>query len=120
MSAQRLREELEAMASQEGLCGCALVDLETGLVLHWAGPPEQQPVAEAATDYWRLCNRQQAVFGMLGAPLAQVLIHAHTRVTIVRCGEGLLLVTLSQEAVAVDWARWKRATAHLQQVATTL
>lgn len=115
-----LEAGLRAIAAQPGVQGCALVDLETGMVLHWEGPPALLPVAEAASDYWRLCARQENVFGILGPPRAQVVIHEHTRVTIVRCGEGLLLVTLSLEAEAVDWGRWKQSTQSLYQLAQRL
>ena len=115
-----VREALRAMAAQPGIRGCALVDLATGMVLHGEGAPELVPIAEAASDYWRLCSRQEGVFGVLGAPRAQVVIHALGRVTIVRCGDGLLLVTLSREPEAVDWHRWKRAAQALGPLAAGL
>lgn len=118
-AATALQAALAAVAAQDGVDGCALVDLATGMVLQWVGPPDHLPVAEAASDYWRLCDRQKA-FAVLGAPRAQVIIHAHKRVTIVRCGEGLLLVTVSDENVAVDWARWKRSTGELHALAGAL
>jgi UDP-N-acetylglucosamine transferase subunit ALG13 len=120
MSARQLRAGLDEMLTQEGVTGCALVDMDAGMVLQWVGPEEHLPVAEAASDYWRLCARQQGIFGVLGAPRAQVVIHEHTRVTIVRCGEGLLLVTLSLESRNVDWPRWRRAANHVQQLAAAL
>jgi len=120
MSVRQLRAVLEDMLAQDGVTGGALVDLDTGMVLEWVGPQEHVPVAEAASDYWRLCGRQQGVFGVLGAPRAQVVIHERTRVTIVRCGTDLLLVTLSQESHAVDWVRWKQAAQRVQHAAARL
>lgn len=116
----QVRDSLRAIAAQPGIRGCALVDLATGMVLHGEGAPELVRIAEAASDYWRLCARQEDVFGVLGAPRAQVVIHAQGRVTIVRCGDGLLLVTLSHEHVPVDWNRWKHAAQALHPLAAGL
>lgn len=113
MNLELLRDRLEAMAALPGMRGCALVDGATGMVWLSAGDAEQLPLAEAATDYWRLCQRQEAFAG-LGRVRAQIVIHEHARVTLVRCGEGLLLVTLSHEPDAVDWKRWKHATARIE------
>lgn len=111
---------LADIRSQPGVMGCALVDLATGMVLHGEGPGDLLPAVEAASDYWRLCTRQQRVFGAMGELRAQVVIHEHQRLTIVRCGQGLLLVTLSLESEPVDWVRWKQSTAALHRVAATL
>ena len=120
MMDEQVRAGLRAIVAQPGMRACSLVDLSTGMVLLWEGPAGLLPVAEAASDYWRLCNRQEQVLGVLGPPLAQVLMHADTRVTIVRCGEGVLLVTLSKEGQAVDWDRWKRSAKELEPIAARL
>ena len=120
MKDAQARAGLRAVVAQPGIRASALVDLSTGMVLLWEGPAELLPVAEAASDYWRLCTRQEQVLGVLGPPLAQVLMHADTRVTIVPCGDGLLLVTLSKEGEAIDWDRWKRSAQVLQTTAARL
>lgn len=115
-----VRAGLRAIVAQPGIRASALVDLSGGMVLLWEGPADLLPVAEAASDYWRLCTRQEKVLGVLGPPLAQVLMHANTRVTIVPCGAGLLLVTLSKEGQPVDWDHWKRLAKALQPIAEQL
>lgn len=119
MTAALLQARLQALRAVDGLLGCALVDLETGMVVQSAGSADLPALAEAASDYWRLCRRQR-LFASLGPLRAQAVIHEHTRVTIVRCGEGLLLVTLSQEGRGIDWDRWKAGVQALQQLASGL
>lgn len=107
MSAQSLQPELQAIAEMDGLSACAVVDAATGMVLQSAGPLDQIPVAEAATDYWRMCGRQAAAFGRLGDLRVLVAIHQRARLTILPCGPGLLLVCVSEENDRVDWNRWR-------------
>ena len=58
MTQKALRDALESMAAMPGLEGCALVEIEAGMVWHHAGQIEGvQTFAEAASDYWRLYNR---------------------------------------------------------------
>lgn len=114
------RAGLREIVAQPGIRASALVELSTGMVVLWEGPADLLPVAEAASDYWRLCTRQEQVLGVLGPPLAQVLMHADTRVTIIPCGDGLLLVTLSKEGAPLDWERWKRLAQGLQATAARL
>ena len=67
MKQQRLREALEAMAATPGLEGCALVEIDAGMVWHHAGQIEGvQTFAEAASDYWRLYKRLAGQFADLG------------------------------------------------------
>ena len=101
---------LRALADQPGLIACGLVDAETGMVCHCAGDGEHLALIEAASDYWRLAQRHGPVaHGALGPTRAQVLIHDRARLTLTRCGDGLLLVCISQEPDRVDWPRWKQA-----------
>lgn len=105
---------LARMAGLRGMRSCAVVDAETGMVWHEAGEPEGLAIAEAASDYWRLCERQR-VFASLGLARAQVAIHERLRLTIVACGRGLLLVAVSDEPDRVEWPRWKAAAGELQR-----
>lgn len=105
---------LARMAGLRGLRSCAVVDAETGMVWHAAGDAEGLALAEAASDYWRLCARQR-VFEALGPARAQVAIHERLRLTIVACGRGLLLVAVSDEPDRVEWPRWKATAGELQR-----
>lgn len=103
---------LQALVDGVGLAACALVDIDTGMVLAAAGDAEV--IAEAASDYWRLFRRQQPLRSALGEARAQVLIHERGRLTLTACGGGLLLVSLSAEPDRVDWQGWKRGVGGLQ------
>jgi hypothetical protein len=107
---------LERLAAMPGLLGCTVVDGDTGMPWGATGSfPELAAVCESAWDYWRLaCRRRE--YASLGELRAIVVMHAQGRVTLVGCGEGLLLVTLSREPDAVDWPRWKGAVGRFMQV----
>ena len=67
MKQKALRDALQSMAAMPGLEGCALVEIEAGMVWHHAGQIEGvQTFAEAASDYWRLYNRLADQFKDLG------------------------------------------------------
>ena len=67
MTQQALRDALEAMAALPGVDGCALVEVDAGMVWHHAGQIEGvQTFAEAASDYWRLYGRLAGQFEDLG------------------------------------------------------
>ncbi|MBX3655525.1 MAG: hypothetical protein KF686_15180 [Ramlibacter sp.] len=111
----QFKVELEAMVQMKGLEGCALVDAETGMVLHAAGQQANIPqVAEASVDYWRLYERQRRHLDYLGDLRAQVLMHSRGRITIVSCGHGALLIALSDDREAVDWKAWQAAAHRLK------
>jgi hypothetical protein len=77
-----LRVELESMAPQEGLTGCALVYSDTGVV--WPAvvhAKKQQRTANKACDYWGLYKRQRT----------------HVDYSCV------LLITLSEDETLFDW-----------------
>jgi hypothetical protein len=116
--AEALPPLLRALCEGEGLLACALVDIDTGMVVHSAG--DADPIAEAASDYWRLFRRQRPLLSTLGEARAQVLIHDKARLTLTACGKGLLLVCLSGEPDRVDWPAWKRRAGALHAAAARL
>ncbi|MCA0324944.1 MAG: hypothetical protein LCH89_04985 [Proteobacteria bacterium] len=115
MSAQqRLREALDAMGAITGLEGCALVEIDAGMVWHHAGRIEgMQTFAEAASDYWRLHRRLAGQFQDLGDLRASVLMHSRGRLAMLPCGTGMLLVTLTRQTADLDWAAWQRKAQEL-------
>lgn len=120
MKPDALERELGAIASLQGVIGCAVVDVETGMAWKFVGGDDVQIVCEAATDFWRLHMRQSAHFEpLLGGLAAQVLMHARGRITLVRCAHPLLLVTLSKEPDHVDWAQWKARAGKLSTLVKT-
>ncbi len=113
MKQQALRDKLDAMARLPGVNGCALVEIDAGMVWHHAGQIEGvQTFAEAASDYWRLYGRLAGQFQGLGELRASIMMHAHGRITLLPCGGGMLLVSLTAgQKPGLDWTQWQ-AQAH--------
>ncbi len=104
-----IRAQLLAIAMMEGVQGCALVEVSTGLVWHATGRQDDLThIAEAATDHWRNHQRHESSYRSLGALQAQVLMFAAQRITIVACGRDLVLILFSDSVDRVDWTAWKK------------
>ncbi|ARU06074.1 hypothetical protein CCO03_16625 [Comamonas serinivorans] len=112
-----LVSHLTEMAELPGVMGCALVEVETGMVWHSAGQiPELTALAEAASDYWRLYRRLHTNFEQVGKLRACVMMHDAGRITLLPCGSGVLLVTVSLQEAQVDWKAWQSRTRQLASV----
>lgn len=112
MNPRTVARELDAMAAQAGIVGCALVDPDTGLIWHASGRvADADRTWEAAVDYWRLHGRQRSHFSALGDLAAAVLYHRGGILAIFPCCDdpALLLVSVGEHR-GVDWIRWQRAT----------
>lgn len=117
MNAEGLQKALEQMARLPGLQGCALVEVDTGMVWHAAGGIEDlHKTAEVSSDYWRLYQRQRSHFAALGELQAQVMMHREVRITLLPCGQGMLLIALSREQDRVDWAALQSQAQGLKQL----
>jgi hypothetical protein len=115
MDSARLTAEVDRMATQTGIVGCALVDADTGLVWHAAGSMKQSDsVWEAAVDYWRLHDRQKLHFEKLGALRAAVMYHNGGVLAIFPCCEDpeVLLVAMGLHK-SVDWHQWQQRVREL-------
>ena len=121
MTQQALRDALEGMAALPGVDGCALVEVDAGMVWHHAGQIEGvQTFAEAASDYWRLYGRLAGQFQDLGELRASVMMHARGRITLLPCGSGMLLVALTRPKSGLDWAQWQDKARQLAQLVDRL
>lgn len=121
MKQKRLRDTVDAMATMAGVEGCALVEIEAGMVWHHAGRIDGvQTMAEAASDYWRLYKRLAGQFNDLGQLQASLLVHSNGRLTLLPCGQGMLLVALTRQNAGTDWAAWQARTRELAQLVDTL
>ena len=116
MNSQALQDQLLAICEIDGLIGCAVIDIDTGMALKAAGSDEVQLVCESASDFWRLHLRNAKHYSLLGGLTAQVLMHAKGRITMVRCPGSLLLVCISAEPDKVNWPRWKARLGELNQL----
>ncbi|RYE59799.1 MAG: hypothetical protein EOP20_04210 [Hyphomicrobiales bacterium] len=104
MSSEQLVDALDRMTRVPGLTGCALVEIEAGMVWDTAGQmPDVQRIAEAASDYWRLYLRLAPQFGDLGRLHGSLMWHAQGQLVLLPCGKGVLLVGLAMHDGSVDW-----------------
>lgn len=121
MKEASLREALVSMADMPGVEGCALVEVDTGMVWHAAGQSEKmQLLSEAASDYWRLYKRLNGHFSELGEMRASVFMHVLSRITLMPCGKDMLLVGLTREQTPVNWSEWQSRTQQLANLVNLL
>lgn len=108
MKTQRLKDALETMAKAPDVLGCALVDMEGGMVWHAVGPlAELEAVVSSSSDYWRLHRRAQSTFQELGELRVATLMHRHGQIMVSECGHRMLLVLVTRSMGTIDWERWK-------------
>jgi hypothetical protein len=114
MKSQALRDALTAMAARPEFMGCALVDIEAGMLWHAAGElASMEEMASASSDYWRLNRRAQASFAELGDLRVAVLMHSLGQLILSECGKQMLLVVVTQGMKSIDWDQWKQEHARL-------
>jgi len=109
-------DALQALATEVGVDGCALVDMQSGMVLHAVGADiYDEQMWEAGLSYWRQHERQADIFAMLGPIGGIVLHHPGGMVVIFPLREpGLLAVAVGQQK-QVDWITWQRRLASLSE-----
>nr|MBP7330371.1 hypothetical protein [Alicycliphilus sp.] len=59
-------------------------------------------------------------FKDLGDLKASVMMHAQGRITLLPCGTGMLLVTLTRQKSDIDWALWQEKTKELARLVDEL
>lgn len=113
MNTQQVSAELASMALTPGVSACALVDSATGMVYLSAGDhPQIDSIAEAASDYWRLHERSGSPFAKLGPLQAISMIHQGGVLSLMPCGKGIVMATLSAR-MELDMGAWFRKVEQL-------
>jgi predicted regulator of Ras-like GTPase activity (Roadblock/LC7/MglB family) len=114
MKAQRLRDALDEMAAMPSTLGCALVELDGGMVWHTSGSmPDMEELASATSDYWRLNRRGQKSFSTVGELRLAILVHKRSQILVSECGMNMLLVVVTELMGAINWDQWKTDHARL-------
>ena len=117
----QLEAQLATLSQQPGLLGCALVDSSTGLSWLQTGcVVGDSLIAEAACEYWRLYLRHRDYFADMGDIRAQVIIHSAKRITIMGCGLEMILIAITDERTAVDWASWQAQVRQIKHMVERL
>ncbi|MEO7886515.1 hypothetical protein [Polaromonas sp.] len=113
MNTRHIEAELASMAETPGVIACALVDYATGMVYLSAGKhPHIDAIAEAASDYWRMYARNGTPFSGLGPLQAISMIHQDGVLSLMPCGDGIVMATLSRR-MELDLGVWFRKVGKL-------
>jgi predicted regulator of Ras-like GTPase activity (Roadblock/LC7/MglB family) len=105
---QSITSVLESLANFVGICGCALVESETGMVWHHIGKlTDMERVGEAAIEFWRTQRRVAIQLEAMGELKFVNFKYANKTIVLVPCDEdrGLILVCLA-ESQGVNWSDW--------------
>jgi predicted regulator of Ras-like GTPase activity (Roadblock/LC7/MglB family) len=113
VNTQRIAAELANMALTPGVRACALVDTVTGMVYLSAGShPQIDSVAEVASDYWRMHERNGIPCVNMGALQAISIIHQDGVLILMPCGTGIVMATMCGR-MQLDLGAWFRKVGHL-------
>ena len=118
MNQQALADLLaQLLAASPGVRGCAVVDADSGFIWHRCGPDTSHlndPLWEAAAEYWRLHRRLRPHFTELGDLGAAVLYHHQAVLAVLPCQRDPdVLVICRAEHSKVDWRAWQRGISSL-------
>jgi hypothetical protein len=110
MDSAAIEQELTALAARPGVLGCALVQQDSGLVVHSAGPEQALGVWEAAVEFWRLHLRMREHLSGQGPLRAITLHHPDRLVVLLPCDvDAELLLVCVGARQGVDWNHWQLA-----------
>jgi hypothetical protein len=103
-----IHAELTEMAAMPGVKGCALVEIESGMVWHTAGELQNfEEFGEAAVEFWRIYLRQERLLRTFGALRIATFVFEKTFLALTAFSHHtppLLLVAATQQNV--DWKVW--------------
>jgi len=110
MNLQHVIAEMDRMAAQPGIFGCALVDAASGRVWHASAASciGSGPDWEEAFDRWRHQGRHRLHITGLGTLASAVMYHAHGVLAVFPCASDpdVLLVAHGRHR-GVDWLAWQ-------------
>ncbi|MCK9515398.1 MAG: hypothetical protein WCZ18_06130 [Ottowia sp.] len=114
MNDKTLRGVLEIMTQTPGIRACALVKTTTGTIWHRAGDaPELAEMAHAAAEHWELYRGRGRTFRGMGPLVAGIMIHEDGRMTLLPCGNQLILLILTDQNPSLDWDKLQRRAHNL-------
>lgn len=114
MSLENIQKELQHITKTPGVVSCALVVIDTGMVLLNTSQDESfEIIAEGARDYWTVQDRNGGIFKAIGDINVIFVFHQQNIISIQMCDDKTLLITLA-ETKGVDWNKWQRVIAPLK------
>ena len=104
----QLAQLLDQLASYPAVQGCALVEIETGMVWKHAGQWQQvESFAESAVEVWRVQLRNQAHLAHLGSPRSSICYFANGSMALLPCpGVVPVLLVCIADRAGMNWAGW--------------
>ncbi|MBP8018812.1 MAG: hypothetical protein KAY82_02125 [Hylemonella sp.] len=99
---------LQELARFPGIDGCALVEIDTGMVWYHAGSlPDVDRIAEAAVEFWRIQIRLSSNFSTMGKLQSAAYSFSQQVVALFPCSETppLVLICIAQKTNVV-WSEW--------------
>ncbi len=109
--------QLQALASAPAVQGCALVEVESGMVWYSAGRwAQMETQAEAAVEFWRVQERQAVHFAHLGALRSSMYYFNAGSVALLPFpGRTPLVLVCVADRVGMDWGAWMAQLRPLQR-----
>ena len=114
---QAVREQIELLGETPGLQGCALVDVDSGMVWFSAGQLDGlDKLAEAAVEYWRVHLRLKNSFGQLGDLNSAMFAFREGLLALFPCSSQPSLVLVALAPIAgMNWLTWGSQVRELKQ-----
>ncbi len=108
MNSVEIQSNINQIADGEGVLGCALVEIEAGMIWLSAGKsPQLSQYCEAVSDYWRLSDRLNKHFPEADQLRNLSLQYGHLKIASWRLNKGLILVLLLAQGQELPWEKAK-------------
>lgn len=106
MKTSEAQASIDEIAAGDGVLGCAVVEIEAGMVWLSAGQsPQLSLYCEAVSDYWRLSERLNKHLPETEQLRNLSLNHGHLKIASWRLNSGLIFVLLLAHGQALQWER---------------
>ncbi len=108
MSDASIEQLVQRLAAFPGMHGCALVEVDSGMVWYHAGSlPDLESTSEAGVEFWRVHARLSASFAAMGALQSAAYSFAKSVVALFPCSDtpALVLVCVAAKR-GMAWHEW--------------
>ena len=114
---KKIKSIIEKLALFDGIQGCALVEVGSGMAWHYAGSmPGIEKLGEVAIEFWRVHTRLADHFDQLGALNSSAHSFAEHVIALFPCSHepALVLVCVARKG-HIDWTGWGKQVTELKQ-----
>jgi hypothetical protein len=119
---KRIADHVALIGATEGLKGCALVDVDSGMVWFSAGQLEGiDKLGEAGVEYWRVHLRLKNSFEQLGDLNSAMFAFREGILALFPCSDHPSLVLVALAPVAgMNWLTWGTHVRELKRLIAQL